>query len=63
MRKNLKFSLFAQFLNPKIDGTGSTLYGIVTGLKSDMSGAAEKPQLLEAKVEDEVNVVEKQGKF
>jgi len=29
------------------EGTGSTLYGIVTGLKSDMSGAAEKPQLLE----------------
>lgn len=55
--------LFLPNFNPRIDGTGSTLYGIVTGLKSDMSGAAEKPQLLEAKVEDEEKVIEKQGKF
>ena len=29
------------------DGKGSALYGIVTGLKGDMSGAAQKPNLLE----------------
>ena len=28
-------------------GTGSALYGIVTGLKGDMSGAAEVPNLLD----------------
>jgi len=28
-------------------GTGSTLYGIVTGMKSDMSGASEQPRILE----------------
>ena len=27
-------------------GKGSALYGIVTGLKGDMSGASEKPNLL-----------------
>ena len=32
-------------------GTGSTLYGIVTGMKSDMSGASEKPSILEQKEE------------
>ena len=32
-------------------GTGSTLYGIVTGMKSDMSGASEKPRILEQKDE------------
>ena len=32
-------------------GTGSTLYGIVTGMKSDMSGASEKPRILEQKEE------------
>ena len=30
-------------------GTGSTLYGIVTGMKSDMSGASEQPRILEGK--------------
>ena len=34
-------------------GTGSTLYGIVTGMKSDMSGASEQPRILEAKDEAE----------
>ena len=34
-------------------GTGSTLYGIVTGMKSDMSGASEQPRILEEKVETE----------
>ena len=29
------------------DGKGSALYGIVTGLRGDMSGAAQKPNLLE----------------
>ena len=28
-------------------GTGSTLYGIVTGMKADMSGASEQPRILE----------------
>ena len=34
-------------------GTGSTLYGIVTGMKSDMSGASEQPRILEEKDEAE----------
>ena len=34
-------------------GTGSTLYGIVTGMKSDMSGASEQPRILEGKDEAE----------
>ena len=33
-------------------GTGSTLYGIVTGMKSDMSGASEQPRILENKDEE-----------
>ena len=40
------------------EGTGSTLYGIVTGLKADMSGAAEKPHLLENEEQEEKVVVE-----
>ena len=34
-------------------GTGNTLYGIVTGMKSDMSGASEQPRIVEEKVETE----------
>merc|ERR1712137_759484 len=34
-------------------GTGSTLYGIVTGMKSDTSGASEQPRILEEVLEVE----------